>query len=232
MAATHPPTRRPRNRTRKTTTRTRRRSPRRLPRLSWWWPVIALTVIAVAKSWPVYTTVAVALLAGYLILRAVRPARLRGLFDRVDATTSAVNARRRALPATGRTLAAFQHMHHDHFERAIADLAREHPAVLRAAKCGQTADRGLDVLVELHDGRRILIQCKHYRPGNNVGGPAVREIVGSVIANGCHFGAIVTTADFTAEAYATNGILGPSALALVNGSSLVQWANGGRPPWR
>jgi hypothetical protein len=122
-------------------------------------------------------------------------------------------------------------MGHDQFEHAIAALAREHHHVAHATKSGGTGDRGLDVLVQLHNRDRILIQCKHYAPGrNNVSGPDVREIVGSVIAHQCQYGIIVTTSDFTAEAYDTNRGLGRNALTLINGDRLAAWANGGPRP--
>lgn len=217
-------------RTRKTNTRPARRL--RLPSIGLGAAAITLFVLYVAtRTWPIQASVLAALLAVVAIVRAIRPRRLTRLWHALDW----IAEHRRALPARTRghrTLNTFLNMHHDRFEHAIADLANEHPDVHTATKSGGTGDRGLDVLVHLRNGTRILIQCKHYAPGRkNVGGPAVREVVGSVIANGCHAGAIVTTSDFTAEAYATNGTLGRNALALLNGGALEQWANGGPPPW-
>lgn len=213
--------------------RTRRR-PLHLPRrLDWRWVAFAIAVFGIAKTWPLYTALAVGLAATITVLAVIRPQRLHPLLDRAGAIAAAIQARRTHLPARGhRTLAAFQRMTPARFEHAITALAREdHHHVAHAEQTGQAGDRGADVLITLHNGRRILIQCKHYRPGNNVSGPTVREIVGSVIAHRCHAGIIVTTSAFTAEALATNADLGRNALALIDGHGLEQWANGGTPPW-
>lgn len=226
------PTATRRTRTRKTSPRTRRN--RRLPRLGWWWLAIALTVIGIANTWPLYTGLATALIAVATIVAVVRPRRLARPLNWATTTATLIFNHHNRLPAPGhRTLQTFLNMGHDQFEHAIAALAREdHHHVAHATKSGGTGDRGLDVLVQLHTGHRILIQCKHYTPGrNNVSGPDVREIVGSVIAHQCQYGIIVTTSDFTAEAYDTNHSLGRNALTLINGDRLAAWANGGPPPW-
>lgn len=222
MTATHnPPRHKP---------ATRPRNRRGLSDIHWGWYLTALvSLITAAKLWPVYTAIAVALFAIGLVIAARQPAWLQRATRRLPAITFT----RARLPARGhRTLNTFLAMHHDQFEHAIAALARQHNDVAHATKSGGTGDRGLDVLVQLKNGARILVQCKHYAPGrNNVGGPDVREIVGSVIAHRCDYGVIVTTSDFTDEAKATNHDLGRNALALINGDRLVTWANGGTPPW-
>ncbi|MGW2384419.1 restriction endonuclease [Streptomyces sp. NPDC001658] len=222
MAATHTPARRPR----KTVTRHRRL---RLPRLGWGWAALALTAIAVARTWPLYTALAVALTAALLILLVVRPRRLAPILDRV----SRIRLTRSPLPAPGRrTLNAFQRMRPDQFEHAIAGLAREAPGVIDARVVGQTGDRGADVLVQHADGRRILIQCKRYRTGNNVGSDTVQTTNGVYRdIHHCHQAAIVTTSGFTQAAYDTNALL-PQQIRLVDGTALTAWANGtGHTPW-
>lgn len=212
------------------TTRTAR--PLRLPRLGWGWAIVALTALAVAKTWPLYTGLAVGLAATAAVLAVVRPRRLTPLLNRASTLATALQARRTHLPAPGhRTLPAFLALHPDQFEQAITALAREDTRVAHAEHTGRSADRGIDSLVTLHTGRRILVQCKHHRTGKKVGGDTVREIAGSVLASGCHTGVIVTTTGFTAEALATNTALGPNALALIDGTALVAWANGGHAPW-
>ena len=205
--------------------RTARR--RRLPHFTLSTTAAVLVLYAaVLKTWPIQVAILTILGTAFLIVRTVsthqlRSLRLRSWCFRIPLTRA----------RGSRTLAGFHAMSPDQFEQAVAELARRHPAVREATTHGGSGDRGLDVLAELHDGRRILIQCKRYQPGNNVGGPTVRETVGSVIANGCTAGVIVTTAGFTAEAIATNRTLGPSRLALVDGSALVAWASGGPAPW-
>jgi restriction system protein len=202
---------------------------RRLPH--WvWWTTGAFAVAAAAETWPAATAVVLALLTLAVILvfvRATRPGRLRSLLQRI--TT------RRHRPATARgprTLAAFQHLRPDEFEKAIAALAREDKArVAHAQHVGQAGDRGADVLVTLRDGRRILIQCKKYRPGNNVGSETIQTINGTYRdIHHCHAAIIVTTARFTEAAHTTSRML-RQPITLIDGHALEQWANGGHAPW-
>ncbi|WP_329376064.1 restriction endonuclease [Streptomyces sp. NBC_01483] len=222
MAATHSTVRRTRR-----PARSRRQY--RLPRLGWWWGGVTLIGMGVAKTWPALTIAAVALTGIILILRAVRPRRLTRILERISIPT----LYRPALPARGRrTLDAFHRMTPARFEQAIAELAQNDPDVLQAIAVGQANDRGMDVHVHLTDGRRILIQCKHHEPSNNVGSPVVQTINGVYRdIHHCHEAAIVTTAGFTRAAIETNTML-PRPIRLINGDALVQWANGGLPPWR
>lgn len=200
----------------KPTTMIRRRI--RLPRLGWSWVVTAIVLIAVARTWPVWTALIVGLLTTATVIRAIRPRRLNRLWNLL----ARVKHHTTAMPAPGhRTLDWFLTLNASQFEHAIAQLAGEHPAVAHAAVHGAAGDRGIDVLATLRDGRRILIQCKRY-DGHNVGGPAVREIAGSVLAARCHAGTIVTTAGYTREACDTNRTLG---LTLIDAQGLYAWAN-------
>jgi restriction system protein len=117
------------------------------------------------------------------------------------------------------------------FEQAIAELAQKDPDVLQAIAVGQANDRGLDVHVHLTDGRRILIQCKKYRDGNNVGSETIQTINGVYRdIHHCHQAVIVTTAGFTRAAVETNTML-PQPIRLIDGHGLITWANGGHAPW-
>src|SRR5881392_3121102 len=89
--------------------RTRNRRARRLPRLGWGWALaLGITLYAVAKTWPLYTGLAVALAATATVLAVVRPRRLNPLIHRATAIATAIQARRAHLPAPGqRTLHAF-----------------------------------------------------------------------------------------------------------------------------
>lgn len=220
-------------RTRKTRPQTSRH-PRawRLPHLGWGWLLTALILLGVAKTWPLYTALAVGLIATAAVLAVVRPRRLTPLINRATAITDAINARRSPLPAPGRrTIAAFQRMRPDQFETAIAALCHEHPTVHTATRVGAANDRGADVIAHLYDGRRILIQCKRYRDGNNVGSETVQTINGVYRdIHHCHQAVIVTTAGFTRSAYDTNARL-PHGIRLIDGHALEQWANGGHAPW-
>lgn len=225
MTATHHPARRTRR------PRTRSARPRGL-RLGWGWVFAVLVMVGIAKTWPLYTALTVILLSGGLILRAIRPARLVRLWNGLDSLAD----RRRALPATGRgtrTLQQFLAMHPDRFEQAIADLALEdRDRVHSAQRVGGANDRGADVLVQLKDGRRVMIQCKRYRSGNNVTSEDVQKTNGTYRdIHNCHSAVIVTTAAFTRDAFHTNTLL-PQPIRLIDGTALTAWANGHTPaPW-
>ncbi|MEW2267817.1 restriction endonuclease [Streptomyces sp. NPDC047868] len=222
MAATRTPPR-----TARKATRPRRR--RRLPSITLGSTAAALFVLYIAvRTWPVQCIIIAVLLASAAIVRAIRPA----LLDNVWHVLDLISARRRALPAAGvRTLTAFHNMSPARFEQAIAELARETPGVHTATNHGGANDRGQDVLVHLTDGRRILIQCKRYARGNNIGSETVQTINGVYRdIHGCHQAVIVTTAAFTRSAAETNAML-PQPIRLVDGTQLVSWANGGPAPW-
>lgn len=225
MTATHNPPRR----TRKTSRCTARR--RQLPRLGWGWAIPALAVIGIARTWPIWTALAVALVATAAIVRAIRPRRFNHLWHGLDW----IAEHRRTLPRPGhgtRTLSTFQRLTPAGFEAAIAELAledRDHVAT--ATTVGGSNDRGADVLIHLNDGRRILVQCKRYRNGNNVGSEDVQKTNGTYRdIHHCHQAVIVTTASYTRAAHDTNARL-PYSIRLVDGPQIVAWANGGTPPW-
>ncbi|MCI3279106.1 restriction endonuclease [Streptomyces sp. 7R015] len=113
----------------------------------------------------------------------------------------------------------------------MAALAREDTRVAHAEHVGQANDRGADVIVTLNTGHRVLVQCKKYRPGNNVGSETVQTINGVYRdIHHCHAAVIVTTATFTASACHTNALL-PAPIRLIDGHALEHWASGGHTPW-
>lgn len=223
MAAIHTPAQR-----RKTTTR--RHTGRRLPHLGWGWIIVALGVVGVAKTWPVLTALTTVLIGAALILRAIQPAWL----TRFRNPLPGLSFYRPALPAPGRrTVEAFHRLSPGRFEQAIAELAQQDHNVTAATVVGGAGDGGMDVRVKLANGSDVLIQCKRYRKGNNVPARDVRDTNGAYRdLHRCQQAAIVTTADFTRNAYATNAQL-TQRLRLVNGDALTAWANGTGPaPWR
>lgn len=212
--------------TRKTSTR---RHALRLPRLGWGWLLVAAIAFGIAKTWPVITATTVVLLAIGLITAARQPAWLQRATRRLPA----IGTYRSVLHPRGRrTLADFQRMNPTRFEHAIAELAREdHDHVAHATTVGGSNDRGADVLVTLHTGHRIMIQCKRY-VGHNVTSEDVQKTNGTYHdIHGCHAAIIVTTAGFTRDAQETNRLLGHRIL-LIGGHQLEAWANGYAPaPW-
>lgn len=201
---------------------------RRLPHWGWWLTGIFI-VAGAAGTWPVATAVILGLLALAILLsliRATRPGRWRTLLKRSTA--------RQYRPHSARgqgILAAFQQMRPTEFEQAITALAREDSRTAYAHQVGQANDRGADVIVTLHDGRRILIQCKRYQPGHRVGSETVQTINGTYRdIHACHHAVIVTTSAFTDAAHATSRML-RQPITLIDGHALTQWANGGHAPW-
>lgn len=127
------------------------------------------------------------------------------------------------------SIAAYQAMDYTAFEHAMADLAKRDPNVRDTQVSGGKNDRGLDVLVRLHNGDRYLIQCKRWK--GRVGSEEVMKINGTYRdIHGCIGAAIVTTSAFTMDAQRTNAML-PTPLRLIDGRGLARWASGGRPPW-
>jgi restriction system protein len=188
-----------------------------------------------ARTWPIQTVgIATALaLAGIVTARRssrarrirgrgrfpiARPARLVRRIPRSRAPRAADLGDYLALDPTG-------------FEHAIAQLARRDPQVRSATPQGGSDDRGLDVLVRLRNGRRILVQCKRYGLRNRVTSEDVQKTNGTYRdIHRCDLAVIVTTSGFTRSAFQTNTMLA-KPLALVDGPALTAWSAGGPPPW-
>ncbi|MFE7313208.1 restriction endonuclease [Streptomyces sp. NPDC057555] len=182
--------------------------------------LVLAAVVSFAREYPVGTGVLgfLAVVVAVLVLLA-RTGRLR--FPGADGTRQDVT----------HSLAAYQHMTGTQFEHAIADLARRDPGVRSATVSGGANDRGLDVLVVLHDGRRIAVQCKRYGERNRVGAPAIYTANGTYADfHHCDAAVIVTTSRFTRDAETANASL-PAPLRLIDGRGLARWIAGGRPPW-
>ncbi|EFL29464.1 putative membrane protein, partial [Streptomyces himastatinicus ATCC 53653] len=206
-------------------TRTARRRTGRLHLGLTGWSLVLFALYISAKTWPVQTAVIAAVLAlagvaAAVLLRRLDPRARRQLLVTLP----------RPRRATSRSLAAYRAMDPDDFEHAIARLARRDPGVRDAIPQGGSNDRGLDVLVHLHDGRHILIQCKRYAPPKNVSSEDVQKTNGTYRdIHHCVLAVIVTTSSFTHAALETNVLLA-RPLVLVDGPALADWAAGGRPP--
>jgi restriction system protein len=202
---------------------------RRLPRLTpTTWALTTGGLLIATITWPWLVGSLTAVTAVALITRAIRPARLNPLWRTLDL----IAEHRRTLPTGPRTLHHFQRLTPTGFERAIAELALEHPDIHSAAHTGGSGDNGADVLLQHIDGTRTLIQTKLYRPGNNVGSDTIHTTNGVYRdLHGCQRAVIVTTAGYTKSALDTNMRL-PQPIRLVDGPALVAWANGAIPPWK
>nr|BFD80804.1 restriction endonuclease [Streptomyces sp. Xyl84] len=117
----------------------------------------------------------------------------------------------------------------DGFERAVAELcARD--ACREAEVVGGAGDLGADVTAVAPDGRRVVIQCKHYEEANKVGSQDLQRFGGTCFTiHEADVAAVVTTSDFTAPAleYARQ-----CGIICVNGRDLRAWCEGTGPaPW-
>jgi len=80
---------------------------------------------------------------------------------------------------------------------------------------GRTADGGVDLVLS-KEGKRYLVQCKHWRV-QSVGVGVVRELNGVVAARGAAGGYVVTSGVFTREAWA---FAQTCAIELIDGEKL------------
>lgn len=87
-----------------------------------------------------------------------------------------------------------------------------------------TQDGGVDIIARSSSGKKLLIQCKHWR-STDVGAPVVREMVGVVQLRGADAGAIVCSDRFTRNAHAEAEKLG---IKLIGGAQLAEYVAGRR----
>lgn len=116
----------------------------------------------------------------------------------------------------------------DEFEQQTAALCRR-DGCRDARVVGGAGDLAADVLATTPNGRRILIQCKRYRPGNLVGSEHIQRVNGTYRdIHSCSQAIIVTTSGYTRDATALARRVG---ITLLDAQGLAAWAQGGRPPW-
>ncbi len=84
------------------------------------------------------------------------------------------------------------------FERLIADYFVRR-GFARAEVIGRSGDRGVDVLATNVQGEYELIQCKRYRPGNNIGSTPIQRIHSYMRTRNASRAWVITTSDFTPE---------------------------------
>lgn len=216
--------------------KTRRPAPRRQGRIHKGWATVTVAGAGYIsfRVWPTPTIVLLVLavvgIATAAILFVVRPAWVSvqaGRVARARARVRIAMPQRSALPRQ-LTAEAFHRLSPGRFEHAVAELARDDDT-MHATVVGGSGDGGADVLVKRKDGSNVLIQCKRYKKGNNVPSRDIRDANGAYWdLHGCHRAVIVTTADFTKDAKATNARL-RQQVRLVNGADLAAWADGTGP---
>ena len=117
----------------------------------------------------------------------------------------------------------------DGFEHTVAALcARDGCTPVEVV--GGAGDLGADVIAVTVDGRRVVLQCKHYAPDNHVGSQDLQRFGGTCFTiHEADVAVVVTTSSFTAPAVdyaATCGII------CVDGEALAAWTDQITPaPW-
>ncbi|WP_254047588.1 restriction endonuclease [Streptomyces aureus] len=110
----------------------------------------------------------------------------------------------------------------DGFEHTVAALcARDGCTPVEVV--GGAGDLGADVVAVTVDGRRVVLQCKHYAPDNHVGSQDLQRFGGTCFTiHEADVAVVVTTSSFTAPAVeyaATCGII------CVDGEALAAWTD-------
>ncbi|KOU84341.1 restriction endonuclease [Streptomyces virginiae] len=115
----------------------------------------------------------------------------------------------------------------DGFEHAVAALcARDGCTSVEVV--GGAGDLGADVLATTADGRRVVLQCKHYAEDNRVGSQDLQRFGGTCfVVHEADVAVIVTTSSFTAPAAEYADTCG---IVRVDGEALAAWTEQQAPP--
>ncbi|MET9427715.1 restriction endonuclease [Streptomyces sp. NPDC003036] len=143
---------------------------------------------------------------------------------------AAARSRRRAAAATAPAAPVdYDAMDADAFERAVAELCIRDGCV-DVDVVGGAGDLGADVVATAPDGRRVVLQCKHYAPGNKVGSQDVQRFGGTCFAvHEADVAAVVTSSDFTEPAMEYAAQCG---IVCCDRAALDAWTDGTGPaPW-
>ncbi|MDN0196488.1 restriction endonuclease [Streptomyces sp. S.PNR 29] len=134
----------------------------------------------------------------------------------------------RESPATG-TGVDYDALDPEEFEAAIAALC-ERDGCSGVDVVGGAGDLGADVVAVTPDGRRVVIQCKHYGDTHRVGSQELQRFGGTCFTvHEADVAVLVTTSDFTTPAaeYAEQ-----CGIVCVDRQSLLAWTDGtGTRPW-
>jgi restriction system protein len=117
----------------------------------------------------------------------------------------------------------------EEFEEAIAALC-ERDGCSDVEVVGGAGDLGADVVAVTPDGRRIVIQCKHYSESHRVGSQDLQRFGGTCFTvHEADIAVLVSTSDFTAPAVEYAEQCGIVCLAR---EPLEAWTDGTGPrPW-
>ena len=85
---------------------------------------------------------------------------------------------------------------------------------------GRTGDHGADLIARDVQGNCVIVQCKKYSTGKNVGEPALQKFAGSIMHYKAQKGIFVTTSLFTQNA---KEFAKDKPILLADGDLLVKW---------
>lgn len=171
-----------------------------VPALAWlWWPVAGAIVAWAVLSGP------------------IRRGRREAAGER-ERRAGVAEAERH------RQLSSLDAMTGTAFERHIANLClRDGLVIVRSG--GGAGDLGADVIANLPDGRRVVIQCKRYQTSRSISGPEMQRFLGTVRAeHGADVALFVTTAGrYTRQAAE---LAGRHQIYLIQRDRLAFWNSG------
>ena len=138
-----------------------------------------------------------------------------------------VRSKHRRWNALTRSVEAADRLTGPQFEQWVAGLMRR-TGFTRVEVSGGAGDLGADVLALAPSGRLVVVQCKRYQVGRQVGSAEVQKLAGTArTIHGAEIAAIVTTSSFTRPARELAAVLG---VGLVDRDALARWATDGLPP--
>ncbi|MFG3256060.1 restriction endonuclease [Streptomyces sp. NPDC048172] len=166
---------------------------------SWLWPVLLALVAVLGVVLPV-------------VVRLRRTGRLPPLGVRPDAVS-----------AGRRSLAEVDAMSWREFEHYVADLCRR-DGCTDVEVTGGSGDLGADVTARLPDGRRLVVQCKHYAPHRYVPSGDMQKFVGTAWLH--HRADVAVFAATCAFSRAALDYAVQQRVVAVHRDLLGQWSNG------
>jgi hypothetical protein len=103
------------------------------------------------------------------------------------------------------------------FEHRVGEILSRngYRSVLHA---GRSGDHGIDLRCQDKRSRRVVVQCKLYVRGHNVGEDAIRNLLGSMHVDGAEKAIFVTSSNFTIPA---RDVATRAGMMLVNGDELA-----------
>ncbi|CAM5613271.1 MULTISPECIES: restriction endonuclease [Streptomyces] len=156
-----------------------------------------MTLLALALVWKTVWPYVVAVVLVGLLGGAgwwLRRTHLRTVAEHRAWQTEEENAARE------RSMAEVDAMTWQRFERYVAELCRR-DGCTQVVVSGKSGDLGADVVGRMPDGRRLVIQCKHYAPHRTVPSGDMQKFLGTAKAeHAADVAVFVATCGFTREA--------------------------------